>query len=320
MQLRTLARGEREALLDLLGGWQLEDGWRGRDFFRRYVEDDPSFADENVWVAGEGEQLVACVQIFPRPLVVAGVAVPCGGIGSVFTRPEARERGLAESLLACALGAMRERGMLISLLFAARTAWYAKLGWSAWPGERALLVAEGAPAAGERFDAARDLAAVERIHRVYSGARAGSVVRDAALWQASLRNAGNPHEEFVVARRGDDVVAYARRIEMSGVRIVSEWGREPDAAAELAGLLLAQAVPRAVLPHPRGDAALSAALAQADARIHALPDPSAMLRCLHANGLAARLGVPLQGGEAPDVYLRRVLPPEHFCFWPADRF
>jgi hypothetical protein len=252
--------------------------------------------------------------------VVAGAGVPCGGVGSVFTRPEARERGLAEELLARAVEAMRARGFALSLLFAARTAWYTKLGWEAWRGERALAALDAAPAAGEPFDASRDLPAVRRIHAEYSRGRPGSVVRDEALWQASLCNAGNPGEAFVVARRAGAVVAYARSTEMSGVRVVLEWGREADAASDLAALLAAKARPRAVLPHPRGDAALAEALTRAGARLHALPDPTPMLRCLDAAALARHTGSSRLRDEAPHAFLRRLLPPDAFAFWPADRF
>ena len=95
MELRTLRRSEREPLLDLLDQWQMPDGWQGRDFFRRYLEDDPTFSDENVWVAVDAGRLVSCVQVFPRPLQICGKAVPAGGIGSVFTLPDHRLNGTA---------------------------------------------------------------------------------------------------------------------------------------------------------------------------------------------------------------------------------
>ena len=49
MEIRTLEAGERDAWLDLLDGWSLPDGWSGRAFFERFIEDDPTFADDNVW-------------------------------------------------------------------------------------------------------------------------------------------------------------------------------------------------------------------------------------------------------------------------------
>ena len=80
MEIRTLRRSERELLLDLLDCWKVPDGWAGRDLFRRYIEDDPTLADENMWVAADDGRLVSCVQIFPRPLQVRGRAVPTGDV------------------------------------------------------------------------------------------------------------------------------------------------------------------------------------------------------------------------------------------------
>ena len=129
MEFRSLGPGERESFLSLLDGWDVGDGWRGADFFRRYVDRDPTFEDRNVQVALDDGRPVSCVQVFPRPVQLRGRVVSVGGVGSVYTHPDFRRRGLAERLLALAGERMRERGMQLSLLFAARTAWYAKLGW-----------------------------------------------------------------------------------------------------------------------------------------------------------------------------------------------
>mgnify|MGYP003446902113 CR=1 FL=1 len=136
MEIRTLARDEREALLELLDGWSLPDGWRGRDFFRRYVERDPTFADENVWVAAEAGRLLSCVQVFPRPLRVAGVEVPAGGIGSVFTRDDARRRGLAERPTGVAGVDVR----LATVAVAAGKVWSGDSGAPQLPSVRAWVV------------------------------------------------------------------------------------------------------------------------------------------------------------------------------------
>ena len=45
MEIRTLKASEREQVLDLLDRWQMPDGWSGRDFFRRYMDLDPSYRD-----------------------------------------------------------------------------------------------------------------------------------------------------------------------------------------------------------------------------------------------------------------------------------
>ena len=347
--IRTLHPSERGVLLDLLDLWPLADGWRGRDFFRRYVEADPTFADENVWVASRDGRLVACAQIFPRLLRVRvgasgpTAAVPTGGIGSVFTHPEARGGGIASGLLARCREAMRARGMELSLLFASRHDFYRRLGWALFEGERLLLLrgaaTHGLPA-GACFDAGRDLDAVARLHAAYSSALEGTVVRDAALWRASLRCAGNPSEDFVVRRDGfGRLLAYARGCRLEGVYVLSEWARGPDAAsvAALAELVAGLMQPRDPDPLAGGDrssAALRGLLVAPPARDHALvaalaargverrsfTGRDAMLCCLDADALARRIGVARGRSEPPEAFLTRVLPPERLSFWPADRF
>ena len=343
MGLRTLRADEHDALLELLDGWALPDGWRGRDFFRRYLDDDPTFEDENVWVAEDGGRLVSCVQIFPRRLRVADASVPTGGIGSVFTRPEARGSGVASELLERAARAMRERGMLLSILFASRLDFYARLGWRSWPSTRTLLrpASNGGAFVPDLtvrpFRASSDLAAVRRIHADYTGSRQGSVVRDPFAWQATLRNGGNPREDFLVALRGDEIVAYARATVLSGFLMISELGRTSDAAAALAALVRRLLTPRPDDPlAPPGrpspelralgvapallDEPAAAALAASGVSLDAYPDPNAMLRCLDALGLARAVGATLAPDEDGEALLRRVLPPEAFSFWIADRF
>jgi hypothetical protein len=349
MKIRILQRSEHEPLLELLDGWELSDGWRGRDFFRRYLADDPSFEERNVFVAEEAGRLVSCVQIFPRMLCVSGLAVPTGGIGSVFTRSEARNSGLAGTLLGCAADAMRERGMELSLLFAARLAFYGRLGWTSWPCTRTLLRAPAvlpSPSAQIEvapFDPARDLEEVVALHAAYSGARLGTVVRDTSGWQSSLRLAGNPHEEFLVARRRGRAVAYARATVLSSFLMLSEQGREvdnPGSVDALATLIAATLTPRAgdslapatrpseefrsqLLTPAAHDPELDRALASQGFGMLPLPDPTAMLRCLAPAALARRLGLsaPAQDTrEGVEAFLRSVLPPERFSYWLADRF
>ncbi len=345
MRIRRLETGEREAWLDLLDGWELLDGWRGRDYFRRPIEDDPTYEDANVWVAEEAGRLVCSVQIFPRELVASGVRVPTGGIGTVYTRPDRRGAGIASAVLECSVADMRKRGMEISLLFAARIPFYERLGWRSWPVRRDLLRRSAGvmPRAGadnpliERFAPARDLEAVVALHAETAAGLAGVATRDAAAWRASLRLAGNPGEEFLVARAGRDraLLAYARAIRLNEALTIAEHGlRDADALAALCEAILAPREPDGLAPAGKlsaefrsfavlsvaADPALVAALERRGVACSSIEDPTPMLRCLDGEALARRLDLPPEQGGSFDAILRRLLPPGRFAYWLADRF
>jgi GNAT superfamily N-acetyltransferase len=344
MEVRPLRSDEREALLALLDGWELPDGWKGRDFFRRYVERDPTFADANVWVAEEAGALVSCVQIFPRTLRVAGARVPAGGIGSVFTAPSARRRGIAEAVFVRTMEAMRERGLELGLLFGDEPL-YARRGWRNWGVPAGVLQRSGAgePAlppgvAIAPFARERDLAAVRALHERYSDALSGTVVRDDGLWTASLAVAGNPDEEFLVARAGGELVAYVRASLLYAFVNVMELGCEPGFEGTLAALVARVLAPREADPWERAgrpsDALrsiavtvplhfapdLGAALAAAGITWREAGDTKTMLVCLAPEALAKRTGERPRAGEEPNDFLARLLPPRDFTFWSADRF
>lgn len=343
LQVRTLRADEREAVLDLLDEWPLGGPLRGRDFFRLYVDHDPAYRDANFQVAEQDGRLVACVQVFPRLLRLRGAAVPVGGIGSVFTREAVRGSGVSSALLEAALADMRARGMELSLLFAARHAFYARLGWVLWPRPRELWLRgdAAAPAAGEPFDPPRDLDAVMALHERTSAALDGTVLRDHAYWRGQLHFAGNPHEDFVVARGSDGrVAAYARGCMLGGAYLVTELGRGEgaDAIRLLADLVAGLMAPRdpdpvaadagrdsagwrRMLVAPvHDDPALVAALTARGLGVKTFEERTAMLRVLDAEALARRTGLPRAAGESDAAYLARLLPPERFFYWPSDRF
>jgi GNAT superfamily N-acetyltransferase len=344
MEIRTLEAGERDAWLDLLNCWELPDGWTGRAFFRRWIEDDPTWADENVWVAEERGELVASVQIFPREIRVLGHPVPTGGIGSVYTREDQRGKGLASALLDRAVAAMRERGFELSLLFAGRFDFYGRHGFVSWKNERAWMRPGGerrpSPDPSDlelsRFEWDRDLDELVQLHADYSSSRSGTVVRDEALWEASFDLAGNPDEELVVARQGGELLAYLRLTRLYGRLVATELARADD-AEPLAMLVEDQLRPRdndvlcgpgqssadlrsALLLPSFDDLPFTVSLEQRGIHAQVVDDPTNMLQCLDPGALAARLDVSLRSGETPVEFLKRVLPPENFVFWPADRF
>ncbi len=345
MEIRTLRSKERDALLDLLDGWDLPDGWQGRDFFRRFLEFDPTFEDENVMVADDNGELISCVQIFPRRLRLLGLPVPTGGIGSVFTRADRRGAGIAGALLERAVEMMCSRRMELSMLFADRVSFYEKFGWRSLKCQRTVLrppdpgttPVESGDFEILPFDWERDFEAVKAIHSAYSGLRNGTVVRDDALWGASFRLAGNPVEEFRVARRDGSVLAYVRATLLNEAFMVTELARLDDGAGALAALLIDLLKPReddpiappgrpsreirafAVLP-AFDDILLTVDLENHGVSSHPVDDPSTMIRCLNAPALAERLDVSLLPGENGEEFLTRILPPDSLVFWPADRF
>ncbi len=338
-RLRVLRAGEIEALLDLLDGWPFPDGQSGRIFFRRYIELDPAFEPRNVWVAEQGGELVSCVQIFPRRVRVRGEALPMGGIGSVFTRPDHRRRGVAGALLERVIDAMRERGMVLSYLLAERLRWYGQYGYRPWSrGWRTLHWpgAGGSLAGGaRRYDPAADAGELERLWSIYAGGAAGAPL-DGIVdrgspedWQGSFRLAGTPEEDIWLADGGSRRAAYLRVADFDGRLRVLEWGREGDGAPALCELLAAAMTGRGVeairMPLVR-DEALEGSLAAAGTRIDtgpawnevppdATPPATWMVRSLDDDALARRLNTANTGD-----LLARFLPPARFAFWEADRF
>jgi GNAT superfamily N-acetyltransferase len=303
MHLRTLAPGEEERFLDLLDGWPFADERRGSELFRRYVELDPTFEPRNVWIAEVEGELASCLQIFPRVIRTTTGPLACGGIGSVFTRPQHRRTGIASDLLRRAIVAMEERRLSLSLLVASRLRWYQSLGWSVLRDTERWVTAPAAPRRDLRaMEPERDLDAVREIAAVYCADRVGVVVRDRVAWAASLRLAGDPDEEFLVAPAAGDVRAYLRVAELDGARRALAWGRTADGLEALVDLILSQAGSGLVLPAWFDDS-LYVALRARDAKIEARQAPASWM----VRGL---------GGSDPAA----LLPAARFAFWPADRF
>jgi hypothetical protein len=240
--------------------------------------------------------------------------------------------------------------MEISVVHAQRQDLFRAHGWQSWKNERSILrkAREGsagpeeANPAGHKIeiltlDRDRDLAAVKAIHSAYSASRSGTVVRDDDLWEASLCLAGNPIEEFLVARQDDATVAYARCTLLGGVLTVTELGRLDDAALPLALLISSmlderepdELAPQGVSSRELRSAAMlpafddlpfTVALEHHGLTSHPVDDPSCMLRCLNMEALARRLDIALFPDEVPDKFLERILPRDSLVSWPADRF
>jgi len=342
---------------DLLDGWDLAEGWTAGDRFRQQVEFDPTWHDENVFVALEHDELVGVLSIVPRHLKILGHVVPTGGVGNLFTAPRLRGKGVATELLDRACDAMRARGFELAVAFPgappATPEFFVKRGWFGWGGQQTILRVdpnapprpEGSPSDDE-FELqsvgpgdSRALQSVKSIHIAYAASRSGTVVRDDGLWEACLQLTPAPREEFWIARRGGLTVAYARASIVDDVLTITELGRFEDGSSALARLIASLLTPRendllvpagsgvlsehlrsfAVLP-TFDDLGLTVALEHRGIRSHPMDEAKASFRCVNLIGFASRLDVDLLADEDGGAFLQRILPPDAMVFWPADRF
>lgn len=357
MEIRTLTAQERMKVAALLDGWRLAEGWSAGDRFRQQAEWDPTWHDENVFVALEKDTIVATATIVPRHLKILGHVVPTGGIGNLYTDPALRARGVATEVLDRACEAMRARGLELAVAFPgappATPEFFEKRGWFGWGGQQTILRVD--PDARARTESGGDeieitpigpgddraLQSVKSIHAAYAASRSGTVVRDDALWRACLQLTPAPREEFLIARRGGLTVAYARASIVDDVLTITELGRFEDGADPLARLIASLLTPReedplapsglgdraaseqlrsfAVLP-TFDDIGLTVALEHRGIRSHPMDEAKASFRCVNLIGFASRLDVDLLADEDGAAFLRRILPPDAMVFWPADRF
>lgn len=84
---------------------------------------------EESFGAFQGDTMVAGLSVLYYNIRLGGRLVPMGGVGGVATQPEHRHRGHIKHLLALALERMKERGVLVSMLFPFKYAFYRKYGW-----------------------------------------------------------------------------------------------------------------------------------------------------------------------------------------------
>jgi GNAT superfamily N-acetyltransferase len=322
IELRTIATHERDGVLDLLQNW-LGD----RDVFARYFHHDPAFSDDLCFVAVDQGRIVSTFQVFRKSLRINGAVVDVGGVGNVFTLPEYRERGIAAELLTRGVRAMEEHEFDLSLLFAVRLAFYGRLGWMSHLRHLTFIDSVRVDAEGSCSlapFAAADLDAVTQIYERYNNRLSGPTVRNQPYWHGQLRYAGNPHEDFLVARDGDEIVAYARGTPLYDFYVVMEHGYLPgyeDALAQLICRL--HATEGAAFPGTIAQLAVAPVVQERlrarGLNLRTVEDVFWMWRIISPARLAAKLGVPAAELETDDVF-HRLLPPEHSVYWIADRF
>lgn len=93
------------------------------------TERDSTFQLRHARVAIVDGHVAGYVRIFARTMLVRGVPLAAGGIGSVATHPDARHAGTATALMRDAIEQMRREGMALSFLFTGIPAFYERLGY-----------------------------------------------------------------------------------------------------------------------------------------------------------------------------------------------
>lgn len=321
MELRTIQPHERDAVLDLLAEW-----YEDRSFFARYLEHDPAFRPDLCFVAVDGGRFVSTLQVFRKDIRVRGTTLTVAGVGNVFTTEAAREHGLASQLLRLALERLADSEFDLSALFATRLNFYGGLGWQGHRRFFEYLLPTGAIDAGNNVEIRPfrddDLPAVMRLYDEINSDRSGTTLRDETYWRGQLRYAGNPAEEFLLARRDDRLLAYARATSLYDLEVLMEHGwlpGEPDALVALIEQLLGRRPGAGLLTQLSHEPEIRQRLESRQIGANRVEDYFWMWRVLAPERVAARLGLTLAEVEAEDFF-ERLLPPETSVYWLADRF
>ena len=133
-------------------------------------------------------RLLAMAQAHRLAQWYGGRAVPCAGIASVATVPEARGTGVATGLLRSLLREQRSAGALLSTLYPATVPVYRRLGYE-YAGQyttysvalRALPATGGAPGTVERLSL-EHIDEILACYRAYAATQNGLVDSDSEIW------------------------------------------------------------------------------------------------------------------------------------------
>lgn len=104
----------------------------------RNFTQNPFGSFEDLVVAEEGDVVVAHAFLFPFRASFGGRKVKVGGIASVGVAPEARGRGVATALMAHLHARSDRRGDAVTMLYAFRQGFYARLGYGSTTSRKRL--------------------------------------------------------------------------------------------------------------------------------------------------------------------------------------
>jgi predicted acetyltransferase len=205
LHYRVARRTDVDTLAELaLRAYRVSSLEARREFFTEH----PRFTIRDVRVGELDGELVSLLVLYPLQAWVRGHLVPVTGIGSVGVSPEHRRRGVAEALLRATLRDMRQRGDGLSMLYAFRSDFYRKFGWSLVERTHMLAVPPTAlPASGDlrqvrRMRAPDRRAVMELYDRHVRRTGHFALARSPQWWDKRLWNFEGEWIVFEGRRRG----------------------------------------------------------------------------------------------------------------------
>jgi len=241
---------------------------QGPEYVHTLFTSDPAFEPGHIRVAWTGGHIIACVKMYPRTLRIGTTTVAAGGIGNLRMEPRHQERGLAASLLAECVSALRLEGALLAPLFAPdhEQALFIQQGWSVLREPELEIAVEALTAAAESNEDAGsvgragdeprgrviqlpqeiqvrplesgDLDAVMALYETVNVARTGSVVRDCDTWMGALAALNARDARMFVAVQGGELAGYVA-VRPAAPRQRDRAGHRAGQRAEVLELLLA---------------------------------------------------------------------------------
>jgi predicted N-acetyltransferase YhbS len=186
------------------------------ELFVDQTERDSTLRWRHVRVAELDGRIVAHVRIFARTMLVRGVPVRAGGVGSVATLPQHEGNGYATALLYDAIHQMHRLGMSAAYLFTGRVGFYERVGFRVvrQPGFRAVA-REAASLAGDEMYRVRpieeaDAPALLRIYRAATAGTTGAIARTPRIWRDAQTWLGEDADGCFAAEYAGRPVAYIR--------------------------------------------------------------------------------------------------------------
>ena len=215
-----------------------------REYFANQTEHDATYRFGQTRIIEVDGRVVSHVRLFHRRMLVRGVALPVGGVGSVATHPDYQRRGLATALLQDAIARMERAGYALSFLWTGLVPLYERLGWRAVP--QPFYTAQPEEAAGLSTRATEgvrpftsaDLPAVALVYRRATEGSTGAIVRTLRYWRDHMTWVRDDSEGFLLVERGGRVLAYVRsKVEVDNHPRLLEGEALPGAESALTILL-----------------------------------------------------------------------------------